>query len=504
MANGLNKTERIAINTIIMYIRMIVVMAISLYTSRIVLRALGIEDFGLYSVVGGVVGLFAFLRTSMEKATQRFLNVEMARVKGDINRIFCVNVTIHIFISFAILVFAESVGLWFLNSYIDIPQERELAANIVYQTVVFSLCITVISVPYSACIVAYEKMGVYAYISIFDSFLKLIIAYWVLVINHDHLIIYGLLMMMVSFVNYIFYFCFCRKNYAETQYHFIFDIKKFREVFSFLSWTILGQISILGVTNGTAILINVFHGVVANAALSIGNQVNHAVTNLSSNFQTAFNPQITKAYASGDYTYLRKLMFSTSKISFFLLFLFSLPLIINIDAILAFWLDVVPVYANVFCVLCIINGILNAVSAPLNFGIMATGRIKQFQIVTSSTYAIDLLIVLVLFKLGFPATTAMGVKVFFMSIIWFVRYWYAQKEINCLNTKVYIVNVLLPILFVSILTYALYWLLSCFASILWINVIVICLAVILIIFIGFSTQERAFITGMVRNKIKKK
>ena len=499
-------TKRIAYNTIILYIRMIIVMVISLYTSRIVLKALGFEDFGLYNVIGGIVGLFAFFRTSMEKATQRFLNVEMARPEGNLNEVFCVNLSIHLLISLVILVLAETVGLWFLNTYINIPEGREVAANWVYQSVILSLCMTVVGVPYSACVIAHEKMSFYALVSITDAVLKLLIAFAIAKSDGDRLILYGCLMAGISFVNLLMYFVFCRKKYLETKFHLVLDKSRYKTVFGFIGWTLLGQGAIVGTSQGTNILVNMFHGVTANAAMSIGNQVNHAIVNLSSNFQSAFNPQITKSYAAKNYDYLLFLICTTSKISFFLLFIVSLPVTFNIDWILSVWLGEVPPQANMFCILCIANGILNALSAPLNFTVMASGRIKYFQIVTAVVYLSDLLIVYAFFELGFPAYVAMAVKVVIMVFVLAVRLYFANRELPILNFGIYFKRVLLPIGASAVLAIIIAWLMMHFANTNTAKVFAtICftlISMLLAVFIAMTKKERISLKGLVVKKKK--
>ena len=451
MATNAEKSKRIAKNTVVLYIRMIVVMIVALYTSRVILKALGVEDFGLYNVVGGVVTLFSFLRSSMEKATQRFLNVEMARGSTEsLNKVFCVSLTIHLAIVLIVLILTETVGLWFLNSYIQIPAGREVAANWVYQATIVSLCFTILSVPYSAAIIAHESMSFYAVVSILDAFLKLAIAFLIMLDRGDRLIVYGLLMMGISVVNWFLYAFYCRRKYEETTYHFLFDRRLFREMFSFTGWTLLGQAAIIGTNQGNSILVNMYHSVTANAAMSIGAQVNGAVASLSSNFQTAFNPQITKSYAEGDFAYLEKLVLSTSKISYFLLFTVSLPIIFNIDTVLNLWLTVVPDYAGIFCILCLFGGILNALSAPLNFLVMSRGDIKFFQIATALVYLSDLVILVGLFSLGFPPYTAMAVKVFIMILVLYVRLHFATIEVKQLR-KTFLIHVIVPVAIITVI-----------------------------------------------------
>lgn len=503
----MSNTKRIAKNTIVLYVRMVIVLFITLYTSRIVLQALGVDDFGLYGVIGGVVGLFAFLQTSMGKATQRFLNVEMVAKEGDLKAVFQTCWTIHVVVAVVILILAETIGLWFLNAKVNIPEGREFAANILYQTTIVSLCISMLVIPFSAEIIAHEKMGFFAVISIIDAVLKLGIAFIILAEKGDRLIIYGALIMCISIINILLYYIYCKKKFKETSVKIRLDKQRFKDIFGFVGWTLLGQAAIVGCNQGNAVLVNIFHSVAANAAMTIGGQVSSTINNLAGNFQTAFNPQITKSYAEGDYSYLKFLVFTTSKISYCLLFVAALPVAINIDWVLELWLGIVPEMTNVFCILCIANGIINALSAPLNFSVLATGRIKWFQIVTAAVYLSDIVILYVLFRVGMPPTTAMWVKVSIMVVILFVRLYYAHKEIPCIGLRTFTLQVILPLLLMSVgsVTIALV-LMQHFDNLalrISLTVTTIIVNIILIWFAALSRKEKDAVLGIINKKRNK-
>ncbi len=502
-----SNNKRIAQNTIILYLRMIVVMLIALYTSRVVLNALGVSDYGLYDAVGGVVGLFTFFRSSMEKATQRFINVEMEKSDGSVSKIFSVSFTIQLFISILVVLLAETFGLWFLNEFINIPPGREYAANIIYQTVVLSLFLTIISIPYSASIIAFEKMGIYAVVSIIDAVLKLLIALLIALSGGDRLIIYSCLLSVVSIINFIIYYLYCRKRLKETVFRMVYDRCPYKEIFSFIGWSFIGQAAIIGSNQANNVLVNIFHGVKTNAALSIGTQVNSAIVNLSANFQTAFNPQITKSYASNDYDYLKFLLYTTSKFSFFLLFVVSLPIIMNIDFILKLWLGTVPQYASEFCVLCIIVAVINALSTPLHFCVLASGQIKSLQIVSSIIYLIWIAVVFILFGLGSSPTTSLITKVVIITIILFVRLFYTTKYISNINFYAYIQEVILPLLLVCLLTIGIaYFTISIIHtnySQLYSTVITAFVSIILSFYIGMSNNEREMTLSVIKKTLNK-
>lgn len=447
------KTQRIAKNTILLYVRMMVTMVITLFTSRIVLQALGFDDYGLYNVISGVVTLFAFLRSSMSSSTQRFLAYEMGSgTEESLRRVFSVCLTTHILLALVLLVLAETVGLWFLNTYINIPDGREAAANWVYQFAVLSLCLNMVSLPYEGDIVSNERMGYFALLSILDAVLKLAVAYCVLYTGGDHLILYSGLMMGISALNLLLNWIYCRAKFAETRYFFFWDKQMFKQIFSFSGWTIYGQLAVVGSNQGTNILVNIFHSVIANAAMGIGHQVNSALTGLVSNFQTAFKPQITKSYASGDFEYLTSLTYYASKISFFLLFVVSLPIMLNIDLVLQLWLKEVPSHAGSLCIIFIVASLCNAVSAPLWMNIFATGKVKNYQIGLSVVYVAELLLVYLLFRMGVSLVVGVAMKAVLNFVVIFVRLYYThstQPEFSFLG---YVRRVLFPVFSAALLT----------------------------------------------------
>lgn len=453
--NQTEKTKRIAKNAVLLYIRMVVTLIITLFTSRIVLKSLGFDDFGLYNVIGGVVTLFAFLRSSMSSSTQRFLAYEMGSSTADnLRHVFCVCLTTHILLALVLFALAETIGLWFLNTHINIPVGREEAANWIYQFAVLSLCMNMVSLPYDADIVSNERMGYFALLSILDAVLKLAIAYIVLYTKGDNLILYGALMMGISALNLFLNWIYCRMKFAETRFRFFWNKAMFLRIFSFSGWTIYGQLAVVGSNQGTNILVNIFHSVAANAAMGVGHQVNSALTGLVSNFQTAFKPQITKSYASGDYEYLTSLTNYASKISFFLLFLVSLPIILNIEWVLQLWLERVPAHAGELCIVFIIASLCNAVSAPLWMNIFATGRVRNYQLGLSAAYVAELIAVYVLFRMGYPLVVGVSMKAVLNFVVVFVRLYYTHITQPQFSLVGYSRQVLLPVFCAAILTIA--------------------------------------------------
>lgn len=503
-----NSTKKIAKNTAVLYVRMIFTMLITLYSSRIILQTLGIEDFGLYNVVGGVVALLSFLRTSLTSSTQRFISFELG--KGDVEqlkKVFSVSLSTHWIISLVILFFAETIGLWFLNTHIQIPEGREVAANWIYQFSIITLCISTITVPYNADVISHEKMTFYAIVSIIEAILKLFFAFALFISGFDRLILYGGLMMIVSLVAFIMYWAYCRVNFSESKYFFFWDKSLFSRIFSFSSWTIIGQLSVVGANQGTTVLVNIFYSVVANASMGIAQQVNNALTGLTSNFQTAFQPQLTKSFAAKEFDYMNQLICKASKISFFLLFLVSLPVMMNIEQVLKLWLGNVPEYASEFCMWYIIASLLNAVSAPLWISIFASGKIRSYQIVVSSVFFSDILIVYLFFVLcDCSPVVAVIVKTFVNFVVVIIRLVYTKLSLASFSVVSYSKKVLVPIIIVSLISILMVYLAFVIGMHSWMallnTIFVVVTSCVASFIFGFSSYERQTAIRIVLSKLK--
>ena len=498
MVDSTHNTKRIVKNTIVLYARMIVTMIISLYSSRIVLQALGINDYGLYNVIGGVVALLTFLKSTLTSSTQRFLSYEMGT--GNLEKlkaVFSMSITTHLLISLFLVVLAETVGLWFLNTQIAIPDGRESAANWVYQFTVLSLVFSLLSVPYNADIISRERMTFYAVVSIGEALLKLLFAFLLLVVMYDVLILYAALMCLVSFIVLLAYWGLCRAKYDETRYQFFFDKAMFKRIFGFSAWTLIGQMAVVAANQGTAILVNIYHSVAANAAMGVGQQVNGAITGLTGNFQSAFQPQITKSYAAKDYDYLNNLICYTSKISFFLLFVVTLPIILNIDIVLGAWLVEVPKFSGEFCNLFLIASMFNAISAPLWIAVYATGEIKDYQMAVSAVFFSDVVFVYVLFRLGMNPTSAMYVKAIINFFVIFVRLFFTQKNVKGFSASNFMKKSLIPICLSTILTLIICVPLSLISHTLWekalVSIIIFLITLINMYYVGLNIHERVLI-----------
>ena len=370
--NHSTTNKRIAKNTIILYVRMLFLMCVSLYTSRVVLSALGVEDFGIYNVVGSIVSMFTILSGSLTSAISRFLTFELGRNNSvQLNRVFCTSIIIQVILAIIIIIAIETVGIWFVNNKMQIPANRINAALWVMHLSVLTFCINLISVPYNALIIAHERMSAFAYISIVEAVLKLSIAFLITISLLDKLIFYAILMAFVSVILRLIYGIYSRRNFEEAHFHFIFEKKLLKDMFGFAGWNFIGASSVVIRDQGGNIILNMFCGPVVNAARGVALQVNAATQQFVTNFQTAFNPQITKSFAAGDREYMHSLIMRGARFSFYLLLFLSLPLLLETQYILRIWLKVVPEHATNFTRLMLLFTMSESLAQPIVTGMLA-------------------------------------------------------------------------------------------------------------------------------------
>ena len=375
-------SKRIAKNTIILYLRMLLLMVVSLYTSRIILEALGISDYGIYNVVGGIVIVLAFLNNTLSTAAARFITVILGRGdKEEQKRIFANILAVCFCLSAIIVVLAETVGLYILYHYLRIPAERFYAASWVYHISVATVIINILSIPYNATIIAHERIKAFAYISIFDAISKLVVAFVLLHLqNIDKLIVYAILLFLINLVNRAIYGQYCLRHFVETKFTWSYDKQTLKDIFHFILWSSYGSFVSVGFTQGINILLNMFFGPVVNAARGVSVQVQNAVVQFITNFQTALNPQLIKCVSTMQYIEAKKLFVACSKYSFFLLCILGVPIIIEADYILALWLKDVPQFTVIFVRLMLIISICDSLANPLRIVNQAEGNIKKFQL----------------------------------------------------------------------------------------------------------------------------
>lgn len=396
--------KRIAKNTLLLYVRMLVTMAISLYTSRIVLATLGIEDFGIYNVVGGVVAMFGCINGSMASATQRYITFALGKNDAtNLKIVFSTALQIHALIAVLIVLLGETVGLWFLYNKMLISADRIDAAFWVLQCSIVSTVILIFSVPYNATIIAHEKMSAFAYISVLEVSLKLIVVYILLAFSVDKLILFAILLLVVQLLICSCYIFYCCKHFGETNYHYVWDSKLFKEMTGFAGWSMFGNISAVLFTQGLNMLLNVFFGPMVNAARAVAVQVQNAIQQFVTNFQMALNPQITKTYAQDEMQEMHQLMYRSARFSFYLLFFLSLPVLLETHFILAVWLKDVPANTVTFLRIMICTSLIYAIANPMMVANQATGKVKNYQVVCGTILLLILPISYVLLRLGCPA-----------------------------------------------------------------------------------------------------
>lgn len=404
----MSDNKLIAKNTLMLYFRMILIMGVTLYTSRVVLGVLGVEDFGIYNIVGGVVAMFGFLNGSLTIATQRFLTFELG--KGDIDqlkRVFGVSLLIHSFLALVIILLAETIGLWFFFTKLNIPVGRFEAAMWVYQMSVLSAALTVTQVPYNAIIISYERMDAFAYISIVEVVLKLIVVFILARLDYDKLIVYSILIFFVTFFIRKLYKRYSKRIFRKTISSYMFDKTILLNVFSFSGWSLFGSVSYIAKSQGVNVLLNLFYGTTLNAAYGISQQVNTAITSFSQNFTMALNPPIVKAYAKRDLNSTCMLLFSGMKYSFYCSFLLIIPLLYETEYVLSLWLKTVPDYTVDFTRFVLIASLVDSFSYAIGATVQATGRIKWYQIIIGGILFLNLPFSYFIMKLTGEPTSAL-------------------------------------------------------------------------------------------------
>lgn len=425
-------------------------MGVSLYTSRVILRTLGVEDFGIYNVVGGVVAMFSLISGSLSAAIGRYITFELGRKNVErLKTIFSSAVTIQFILALGICVLAEIIGVWFLNNKMNIPVERKEAANWVFQCSILTFMINLVSIPYNAVIIAHEHMKSFAYISILEVILKLFIVLALSITIFDRLKFYAILMLIVAVIMCFVYYYYCKHNFKECTYSLVYDKILLKEMMSFAGWNFIGSGSFILMTQGVNILINLFFGVTVNAARGIAAQVDGVVNQFVTNFMTALNPQIIKSYASKDKEYMLFLVCKGSKYSYFLMLFFALPIFIEANTVLILWLKVVPEYTVLFLRLTILISLLSVISNTLVTSVLATGYIKKYQIIVGGLGMLVFPFAYFSYKLGFSPEVAYFIQFFIFIIQLAVRLFLLSNLIG-LRISRFVKEVLMKIVFVTV------------------------------------------------------
>ena len=492
-----DNNKRIAKNTLLLYFRMLFMMAVSLFTSRVILNTLGVEDYGIYNVVGGVVAMFGFLNGSMSSATQRYITFALG--KGDEKRlqtVFSTTLQIHTLIAAIIVILGETIGLWFLYNKMQIPADRMDAAFWVLQCSIISTVIMIVSVPYNADIIAHEKMSAFAYISVLEVVLKLAIVYMLVVFSVDKLILYAFLILAIQVLIRFCYSIYCNRHFKETKYIHVWDKPLFKEMTGFAGWSIFGNLSAVIFTQGLNILLNVFFGPVVNAARAVAVQVQSAIQQFVGNFQMALNPQITKTYAQGKMEEMHTLMFRSARFSFLMLFFISLPVLLETEFLLTLWLKTVPSKAVIFTQIMICISLIYTIANPCVIANQATGKVKVYQMVVGGILLTILPISYIVLKLGAPAYSVFIVHFCVESVAQFSRMYMLRKLIN-LPIRQYLLRIYLPIMATVAVSIILPVMIHMQLENGWLRFIAVgCTSVVSVglsaFFIGFTEYERQF------------
>ena len=470
---------------------------VSLYTSRVVLATLGVEDFGIYNVVGGVVTMFAIISTSLSSAISRFITIELG--KGDLRRlktVFSTAVVIQFLMALVVVILAELIGVWFLNNKMNIPEVRMNAANWVLQFSIFTFGVNLICIPFNALIIAHERMSAFAYVSILEVSLKLLIVYLLVLMSVDKLIVYGALLLVVAIVITFAYFIYCRRHFKECKCFCRIDRFLLKRMLSFSGWNFIGASSAILRDQGVNIAINLFCGPTVNAARGMAVQVNHAINSFAQNFMTALNPQITKSYAVGNLECTMDLVLQGARYSFYLLLLLSLPVLMETHTILKLWLKIVPDYTVSFVRLILLYAIFESISNTMITLMLATGKIRNYQLLVGGLQLMNFPISYLLLKIGYAPETTVLVAIGIAFCCMFLRAYMLRIMIGFDIRRflhVVVLNVLLVSCLSLIIPYCTTFLFEEGIIRLVISVPICMISTTCVIFfIGCSEQERSF------------
>jgi O-antigen/teichoic acid export membrane protein len=499
--------KRIAKNTMLLYVRMLFLMIVSLYTSRVILNALGVVDYGIYTVVGGVVLMFSMLSGSLSAAISRFLTFELGT--GDkllLNRVFSSSLTIQVGIALLIVFLAETIGLWFMNEKMVFPADRLSSANWVFQFSIITFSINLLSVPYNAAIIAHEKMSAFAYISILEAVGKLLIAWCITITLHDRLILYALLITVLSFGIFIVYVLYCKKQFFECSYSLTYDSTLLKRMFSFAGWNFIGASSGILRSSGIDILLNLFLGPSVNAARGVASKVDSVINGFVNNFMTALNPQITKAYANNDKEYMFKLMFQGARLSFYILLFLCVPVIINAHYILTLWLRIVPEHTVLFVQLTLFLAMSECISYPLITAMLATGNIRNYQISVGGLQLMNLPCSYLCLHMGAAPEIVVIVALIISQCCFVMRLYMLNKMIK-LPVYFFLKQVYFKVIVVAFFSFLFPFLISIVLTDNFFSFIILLLisfisTILVELYIGCSHDERKFVYVQFYNKLK--
>lgn len=505
--DSLINNKRIAKNTIILYIRMFVFMAIGFYTSRVILNTLGVEDYGIYNVVGGIVSMFTFINGGLASATSRNITFELGRGNAKkLRNVFGTSLTIHGIVSIIIIIVSETIGLWLFYNKMQIPLARLDAAMCVYQLSILTAILSIIMVPYNAAVIAHEKISAFAWMTLLDAILKLVIVFLLVAISYDKLMIYALLFFFVSIIDQVIYILYCLRHFPESRIGFIWDKLLLKNMSSFAGWSLFGNLAGVAYTQGVNILLNIFFGPVVNAARGIAIQVQSIVQQFIRNFQLALNPQITKTYAANELSEMHKLMFRSARFSFLLMYFISLPVLLETNFLLVIWLKIVPENTVLFFRIIMCTSLIYATANPLIIANQATGVVKKYQMVCGSILLAILPLSYIALKMGAPAYSVFIIH-FIIEIVTQCARMYMLRNLIDLPVSSYIKQIYLPLAGVIITSIILPVSFHCvmdegvmrFLTVGFISVISVGLSSF---FIGLTKNEQLFFIEKIKGKLR--
>lgn len=506
MSQATDNNKRILKNTLFLYVRMLITLVVGLYTSRVVLNTLGVENYGIYNIVGGVVALFGFLNSTMSGATQRFFTAAIGKNdKKQMSIVFCSAIQIHALVSLFVLILSETVGVWILYNKLNIPIDRYDSAMWVLQCSVLSSIVMIMSVPYNAAIIAHEKMGAFAYISILEVTLKLIVVFALLLFGVDKLKLYATLMLCTQIIIRIVYSMYCKRNFPEARYKHIIDKSTFKEMSSFAGWDLYGNLCVIGKTQGLNFLLNIFFGTVLNAAAGIANQVTGIIMQFASNVIMAIRPQIMICCVQKKYGRMNYLINRGSLFIYLLILMLASPFLIDCYYVLNLWLGLVPDYAVPLCRISLLYGMLTIINSTVLAGIHATGKIKKISFISGTIQFLVVIFTYAAFKMGAEPYWAYGISTIILLITLVVNGVIFHSLVNDFYLYKYLKLVLqvvcMTILYLTTLSYFSNFMETSFFRLMSLCGVSVILTVFLLIFVS-TRKEREKIKSIICNKFK--
>ena len=502
--------KRIAKNTIFLYIRMLLLMLVSLYTSRVVLAVLGVEDYGIYNVVGGIVVLFTFINNSMVTSTQRYLNYELGRDDSlQAQRVFSISLNIHVLIALLIFLLSETVGLWLLNTTIKYPESRAFAVQVIYQLSILTTCARIVRAPYHATIIAHERMSFYAYLSIFEAGLQLGVVFLLKAFDFDRLILYGALLCLVTIITNVCYYLYCRKSFVICKYRLYNDKSLYRQLLSFSGWSLFGGVANMGASQGLNMLLNVFFGVTVNAAMGIANQVNGGLQSFVTNITIPVRPQVVQSYSQGNINRSLNLTYTISKLSCYVLLMMSLPIMLEINYVLHIWLgDNVPTYTAIFVVIIVLNSFISNLNSAVSGLVHASGKMKVYQLCGGTISLISVVIVYIAMLIWDIPSAALVVLLVLDIIRQIVALLVLRSIVSEFSLMEYFRGVVIPLIAVALLSMVCplltrYLILGGFLRFCIVLIVSVLSVVVSAYVVGLNKNEKN-IVGHMLNNLKKK